>query len=133
GGNNTGQIAPLTAAEIAQVFGIRVYTIGVGTRGRAPHPALDRYGRTVYVEQEVEIDDQVLTEIAAMTGGKYYRATDNSRLQEIYEEIDRLERTEIEVDSYTRWYEKFMPFTLAAFLLLIVEMLLRYFYLRRIP
>lgn len=133
GVNNTGQIAPLTAAEIAQVFGIKVYTIGVGTTGRAPYPARDRFGRLTFTEQEVNIDDEALTQIAEMTGGKYYRATDNEKLKAIYGEIDQLERTEIETDSYTRWFERFMPFALAALALLLIELLLRYFYLRRIP
>ena len=133
GVNNTGQIAPITAAEIAQVFGIKVYTIGVGTTGRAPYPARDRFGRTVFAEQDVKIDDEILTEIAEMTGGKYYRATDNAKLQAIYDEIDQLERTEIETDSYTRWFEKFMVFAWVALALLVIELLLRYFYLRRIP
>ena len=133
GVNNSGQIAPLTAAEIAEVFGIRVYTIGVGTTGTAPYPGIDRFGRTTFTQQPVQIDEDVLTEIAEMTGGQYFRATDNNKLQSIYDEINRLERTEIEVDSQVRWFERFMPFALAALVLLVIELLLRYFYLRRIP
>ena len=133
GVNNSGQVAPLTAAEIAQAFGIRVYTIGVGTIGTAPYPAIDRFGRMTYVQAQVEIDEEVLTQISDMTGGKYFRATDNSKLQSIYEEINQLEKTKIEVDSQTRWFEKFMPYALAALLLLVIELLLKYFYLRRIP
>ena len=131
--NNTGQIAPMTAAEIAQAFGIKVYTIGVGTMGTAPYPAIDQWGRQTFAPQQVQIDDEVLTEISEMTGGKYYRATDNNKLKEIYAEIDQLERTEIEVDSQTRWFEQFMPWALAALALIVIELLLRYFYLRRIP
>ena len=133
GVNNRGQIAPLTAAEIAKTFGIRVYTIGVGTRGMAPTPAIDMWGRLTFVQAEVEIDEDVLTQIAEMTGGKYFRATDNNKLKDIYEEINALEKTRVEVDSQTRYYEKFMPFVLAALLLTVLEVLLRYLYLKRIP
>ena len=133
GVNNSGQIAPLTAAEIAQTFGIRVYTIGVGTTGTALSPAIDRLGRLVYDWAPVEIDEEVLAQISGMTGGKYFRATDNSKLESIYEEINRLEKTEMEVDSQTRWFEKFMPYALAALALLLAELLLGYFYLRRMP
>ena len=133
GVNNSGQVAPLTAAEIAQAFGIRVYTIGVGTTGMAPSPAIDRFGRLIYVQAPVEIDEEVLTRISEMTGGKYFRATDNDKLQAIYGEINELEKTRIEVDSQVRWFEKFMPFALAALALLVIELLLRTFYLRRIP
>jgi Ca-activated chloride channel family protein len=133
GVNNSGQIAPLTAAGIARTFGIRVYTIGVGTNGTALYPGIDPFGRPALVRAEVEIDEPVLTRIADTTGGKYFRATDNTRLQEIYGEINGLERSKIEVDSRTRRFERFMPFALAALALIGIEMLLRYFYLRQIP
>lgn len=133
GVNNSGQIAPMTAAEIAQAYGIRVYTIGVGSMGTAPYPATDRFGRMTYVQAQVEIDEDILTEISDMTGGKYFRATDNNKLSAIYDEINQLEKTKVEVDSQTHWFEKFMPFALAALVLLVIELLLRYFYLRRIP
>jgi Ca-activated chloride channel family protein len=133
GVNNTGQIAPLTAAEIAQTFGIRVYTIGVGTTGTAPYPGIDAWGRSTFTPQPVQIDEDILTEISDMTGGKYFRATDNNSLQAIYDEINSLERSKVEVDSQIRWFELFMPFALAALALVVIEMLLRYFYLRRIP
>ena len=133
GVNNSGQIAPLTAAGIAQAYGIRVYTIGVGTRGMAPSPAIDRFGRRTFVQAQVEIDEDVLTQISEMTGGKYFRATDNDKLQSIYGEINELEKTRVEVDSQTRWFERFMAYALAALALLVIELLLKYFYLRRIP
>ena len=133
GVNNSGQVAPLTAAEIAQAYGIRVYTIGVGTTGTAPYPAYDQFGRIVYRQAKVEIDEEVLTQISDMTGGQYFRATNNDKLEAIYQEINQLEKTKIEVDSQTRWFEKFMPYALVALALLIIELLLRYFYLRRIP
>jgi Ca-activated chloride channel family protein len=133
GVNNSGQVAPLTAAEIAQTFGIRVYTIGIGTTGMAPTPAIDGYGRITYVQAPVEIDEEILTQISEMTGGQYFRATDNDKLRTIYEEINQLEKTQIEVDSQTRWFERFMSFALAALALVVLELLLRYFYFRRIP
>ncbi|MDR0955239.1 MAG: VWA domain-containing protein [Rikenellaceae bacterium] len=133
GVNNSGQVAPLTAAEIAQTFGIRVYTIGIGTTGMAPTPAIDGYGRITYIQAPVEIDEEILTQISQMTGGQYFRATDNDKLRTIYEEINQLEKTQIEVDSQTRWFERFMPFALAALALVVLELLLRYFYFRRIP
>ncbi len=133
GVNNSGQIAPLTAAEIAQTFGIRVYTIGVGSRGMAPYPAIDRFGRITYVQTPVEIDEDILTEISTLTGGQYFRATDNRALESIYQEINELEKTKVEVDSRTRWFERFMPYALAALILLVIELILNYFYIRRIP
>ncbi len=133
GVNNMGQVAPLTAAEIAKTFGIRVYTIGVGTRGMAPYPVIDRWGRLTYQNLPVEIDEEMLEEIAAMTGGKYFRATDRDKLEAIYGEINQLEKSRIEVDDHTRWHEDFMAFALAALALLVAEALVRYLYLRQIP
>ena len=133
GVNNTGQIAPLTAAEIAKTFGIRVYTIGVGTTGTAPYPGIDAWGRSTFTQQPVQIDEEILTQIAEMTGGKYFRATDNRKLEAIYDEINQLERSKVEVDSQTRWFELFMYFAAAALALVVIEMVLRYFYLRQIP
>ena len=92
GVNNSGQIAPLTAADIAQTLGIRVYTIGVGSEGTAPYPALDMWGNISYVPMKVEIDEKMLTQIAEKTGGKYFRATDNNKLRDIYEEINQMEK-----------------------------------------
>ncbi len=133
-GNNTaGDISPMTAAEIAKTFGVRVYTVGVGTMGMAPYPATDFFGRKVYRQIEVEIDEETLRDIARMTDGKYFRATNNTKLQEIYVEIDKLEKSKIEVKEYSKKQEEFLPFALAAAILLIFEILLRQTVLRNIP
>jgi Ca-activated chloride channel family protein len=133
GVNNAGQVAPVTAAEIAASLGIRVYTVGVGTRGEAPYPARDAWGNVVMVSMPVEIDEGILTEIATATGGRYFRATDRESLRAVYEEIDRLETTEIETDHFTRHEELFGRFVLLALALLVAEFLLRALYLRQIP
>lgn len=129
GENNVGSIPPITAAEIATTFGVRVYTIGVGTRGKAPTPAMDMFGRKRYQMQDVNIDEETLQEIADVTGGKYFRATDNASLSNIYEEIDRLEKTVIEETQYEKKYEEFFPLALIAFGLLGAEWLTRRFIL----
>ena len=103
GVNNSGQIAPLTAAEIAKSYGIRVYTVGVGTMGMAPYPAIDMWGNLTFQPMKVEIDEKMLTEIAQMTGGQYFRATDNRKLREIYDQINDLERSRVEVENFTRY------------------------------
>ena len=133
GVNNRGQIAPQTAADIARTLGIRVYTIGVGSEGTAPYPAIDVWGNVSFVPMKVEIDEKTLTEIAEKTGGKYFRATDNEKLREIYKEIDRLEKSRVEVEHVTRYEERFGGFALAAMLLLVAEFLMRRIWLRRIP
>ncbi len=125
GDNNSGSIAPGTAAEIAKDFGVRVYTIGVGTRGMAPFPAVDPFGRTVYREMEVKINEELLTRIADMTGGKYFRATDNESLKDVYKEIDKLEKSKIDVTEYRKRKEEYLPFAIAALLLLACEVLLK--------
>ena len=123
GTNNRGDISPLTAAEIAKSFGIRVYTIGVGTNGEAPYPY--PVGGTVqYVKMKVEIDEKTLAQIASTTEGNYFRATSNSKLKEVYEEIDKLEKTIMEVRHYTSRTEEFLPFAIAALILLLAEVLL---------
>ncbi|MDR2232064.1 MAG: VWA domain-containing protein [Tannerella sp.] len=132
GVNNTGEIAPVTAAEIAQAFGIRVYTIGVGTQGEAPYPVQTPSG-TRYINQPVEIDEQVLQQMAGITGGQYYRATNNSSLGEIYKEIDQLEKTKISVQEYSKKQEEYRNIALIVFALLLIEFLLRYTVLKRIP
>jgi Ca-activated chloride channel family protein len=131
--NNAGQIAPVTAAEIAASLGIKVYTVGVGTRGEAPYPALDAWGNAVMVNMPVEIDEQILTDIAAETGGEYFRATNQSSLQEIYDRINKLETSEIETNEYTRYTELYGRFALWALILIVVEVLLKALYLRQIP
>ncbi|MDE5963603.1 MAG: VWA domain-containing protein [Alistipes sp.] len=105
GVNNRGEIAPLTAAEIAKAQGIRVYTIGVGTQGMAPYPAVDMFGNRTFVQQQVEIDEKTLREIAAQTGGNYFRATDKAKLKAIYDEINRLEKSKIEVFEHITYHE----------------------------
>ncbi|MCF8459569.1 MAG: VWA domain-containing protein [Flavobacteriales bacterium] len=132
GDNNSGSIAPVTAAEIAKEFGVRVYTIGVGTRGLAPMPFTDPFGRTVYQDVEVKINEELLTSIANMTDGKYFRATDNASLEEVYKEIDELERSKIDVTEYRNRKEEFLPFAIAALLLLACEVLLKQTILRSI-
>jgi Ca-activated chloride channel family protein len=124
GVNNRGEIAPVTAADIAKTFGIRVYTIGVGTQGMAPYPVQTPYG-IQYQDMPVEIDEGILQEIAQKTGGRYFRATDNDRLTAVYKEIDKLEKSKIDVRQYTRKQEKYLAPALLAFILLILEITAR--------
>ena len=132
GTNNRGDISPLTAAEIAKSFGIRVYTIGVGTNGEAPYPY--PVGGTVqYVNMKVEIDEKTLAQIASTTEGNYFRATSNSKLKEVYEEIDKLEKTKLNVKEFSKREEAYRGFAWVAFLSFLLELLLRYTILRRIP
>lgn len=132
GSNNRGDISPLTAAEIAKTYGIRVYTIGVGTNGTAPYP-YQGFGGTRYVQVPVEIDESTLIQIAETAGGQYYRATSNSKLKEVYDEIDKLERTKMNVKNLSRKSEEYWPFALWAMVCLLLEVLLRLTVLRRIP
>lgn len=132
GENNRGQIAPLTAAEIARTFGVRVYTIGVGTIGTAPFPINTVFGQQVQ-NMEVKIDEAMLKEIATLTGGHYFRATDKNKLEEIYKEIDAMEKTKTEIQEYTKKGEEFLVFALLAFIFLLSEILLRNTVLRTIP
>lgn len=132
GVNNAGFIDPITATDAAIQFGARVYTIGVGTKGMAPYP-MQMGNRTVYREIEVRIDEELLQEIAQLTGGKYFRATDNESLKEIYDEIDTLEKSKIQVASISRQKEEFYPLALAAAVLLLFEFLMRHTFLRSIP
>lgn len=133
GSNNTGNVAPVTAAEIAAQNGIRVYTIGVGTNGQAPYPQEDMLGRLTYVNMPVVIDEATLQKIASTTGGRYFRATGNRVLSEIFEEIDRLEKTEMDVKNFTQTEDDYMPWALAAFILFAGALLLRSTLLRSIP
>jgi Ca-activated chloride channel family protein len=132
GVNNMGLIAPLTAAEIAKTFGIRCYTIGVGTKGVAPYPFQTPFG-IQYQNIPVQIDEDLLRQIAGMTGGKYFRATNNKTLENIYSEIDKMEKTRIDVAIFNRHAEKFLPYALLAGLFLMLELLLRYVVFRKIP
>ena len=124
GVNNQGQIAPMTAAEIAKAQGIRVYTIGVGTEGMAPYPAIDMFGNLTFVNQKVEIDEKVLKAISDMTGGRYFRATDKEKLKAVYDEINQLEKSKIEVMEHISYHELFLTWALAALGLLFAEFLL---------
>ncbi len=134
GVNNQGSVAPLTAAEIAKAFGVRVYAVGVGTIGKALAPiAMYPDGSFQYGYVDVNIDEKTLGEIADMTGGKYFRATDNDKLKNIYKEIDRLEKTIFEEKNFTNKAEHYLPFTVAAAVLLLLEFLLKNIFLRSIP
>ena len=132
GTNNSGQIAPLTAADLARSYGIRVYTVGVGTKGMAPTPVNTPYGIRMQ-NMPVDIDEKTLTEIAAMTGGQYFRAQDTEGLRQVYEEIDEMEKYLISVQNVTRRQELFLPFALFAMGLILIELLLRRTWLRSIP
>ncbi|OFO51279.1 aerotolerance regulator BatA [Porphyromonas sp. HMSC077F02] len=132
GTNNSGTIAPVTAAEIAASFGIRVYTIGVGTMGEALYP-IQTYLGVEYVSMPVEIDEVSLKQIASATGGQYFRATDNNSLHKIYEEIDQLEKVKLKVESFTQKEELFPPYLWAALILLFAALLLRSTLFRRMP
>ena len=132
GTNNKGDISPLTAADIAKSFGIRVYTIGVGTNGMAPYP-LRVAGTIQYINTPVEIDEKTLTQIAITTNGNYFRATNNSKLKEVYKEIDKLERTKLNVKQYSKRHEEYQWFALIALLFLLLEFYLRNSILKKIP
>jgi Ca-activated chloride channel family protein len=132
GSNNMGEIAPVTAADIAKAFGIRVYTIGVGTKGMAPYPFQTAFG-IQYQNVPVEIDESTLKQIASTTGGQYFRATDNASLKSIYAEIDRMEKTKISVQEFSKKQEEYRDWALLIFVLLLLELLLRNTLLRNIP
>ncbi len=132
GMNNRGEIAPMTAAEIAKTFGVRVYTIGVGTIGMAPYPMQTVFGKE-YQKVEVKIDEELLENIASMTGGQYFRATDKQKLNEIYAEIDQLEKTRFEVREYTKRKEEYLWFAALAGFFLLMEIFLRSTVFRNLP
>ena len=131
GSNNRGEIDPQTAAEIAKTYGIRVYAIGVGSYGKVRVPIQTPYG-TQYGTMDSEFDEQTLRNIAQTTGGEYFRATDNSSLKAIYNQIDQLEKTKIRVREYSKRTENFAPFLLAALACLLLEIILRFFVLRTV-
>lgn len=132
GSNNMGDISPMTAAQIAQSMGIRVYTIGVGTNKVAPYP-MPVAGGVQYINMPVEIDTKTLGDIAAQTDGNFYRATNNKELNQIYKDIDKLEKTKMSVKHFAKRYEAYQPFAIAAMILFLIEMVLRTIVLRRIP
>jgi Ca-activated chloride channel family protein len=132
GTNNAGEIAPLTAAEIAKTYNIRVYTIGVGTKGMARYPVQTSIG-VQYINTPVEIDETTLTKIAQQTGGRYFRATNTDALKEIYREIDQLEKTKMSVQEYSTKHEEYMLFALLGLIFFVLELLTRYTVLKNIP
>jgi len=132
GVNNRGEIAPITAAELAKSFGIRIYTIGVGSRGTAPYPVQTPFG-TQYQQMEVEIDEATLQQVAQTTGGEYFRATSNSALQEIYDKIDEMEKTRIETKSFSKKQEEYLWFAIIAAIALLSEIILRSTIFRTTP
>ncbi|MDP3556042.1 MAG: VWA domain-containing protein [Bacteroidota bacterium] len=134
GVNNVGEIAPLTAGELAKTYGVRVYCIGVGSKGKALQPvAIYAQGEYEYDYVDVDIDDKTMTEISDMTGGKYYRATNKENLINIYNEIDKMEKTIISEKSFSNKSEHFLPLALAAAILLLLEFLLRFTLFKSIP
>ena len=133
GRSNRGEIGPVTAAQMAEALGIRVYTIGAGSQGTARVPVQDPLGGVRYANMRVDIDEPTLQSVAELTGGRYFRATDTESLQQIYSEIDELERTEIEVENFTQFEEQFpLPLGLG-FLFLMTELALTQTVLRRLP
>lgn len=132
GQNNRGEIDPVTAAQAAKALGVRIYTVGVGTRGYAPFPVQDIFGKH-YQQMPVDIDEDMLKQVASLTGGKYFRATDEKKLSEIYKEIDKLERTRVDVEEYRRVAELYNPWLWAALLCLSLEFLLSATVLRKLP
>jgi len=133
GVNNSGSLDPLSAAELAKMFGIRAYTIGVGSMGYAPYPVQDQFGRMSLQQMEVQIDEELLQQIAALTGGQYFRATDNEGLVEVYDQIDKLEKSKIDIQEFRKKHEMFLPFALWALAIFILEITLRYLYFRQLP
>jgi Ca-activated chloride channel family protein len=133
GQNNAGKIPPVTAAEAAQALGVRVYTIGIGTKGLARVPYRDPFGQTRYMDQQVDIDEETLTQVAQKTGGKYFRAENTAGLRKIYDEIDQLEKTEVEVKKYQRYRELFPWFVLGGLSLLLLEIILSNTVWRKLP
>lgn len=125
GDNNAGSIDPNTAAEMAKLFGIRVYTIGAGTRGTAPYPVQTPFGGIQYQQVPVTINETLLQQIADETGGKYFRAESESKLQQIYDEIDKMERSKIEVNEFKRLHEEFYPFVIWGLILLVLSFILK--------
>lgn len=133
GSNNTGVVAPLSAAEVAKEMDVKIYTIGIGTNGMAPYPVQNAFGRIEYQPQKVEIDEMTLKAIANNTGGRYFRAVDNNALAEVFEEIDALEKTQMDVKVFSHTEDNYMLWALIAFGLFALEMILRYVFLRPIP
>jgi Ca-activated chloride channel family protein len=132
GVNNSGAIPPATAGEIAKAFDVRVYSIGVGTKGMAPYPFKTPFG-IQYQNMEVQIDEALLSQVAQNTDGKYFRATGNKALESVFREIDRLEKSKIEVTEFNRYTDEYLPYALIAFALILSELVLRYTILKSLP
>jgi Ca-activated chloride channel family protein len=132
GSNNMGDISPMTAAEIAKSYGIRIYTIAVGTNKVAPYPVMVA-GGIQYINMPVDIDTQTLKDIAATTDGNFYRATNTTQLKKIYKDIDKLEKSKMDVKHFAKRYEAYQPFALVAVFVLFMEIFLRITWFRRIP
>ena len=132
GSNNMGDISPLTAANIAKSFGIRVYTIAIGSKTMAPYP-MQVGGTTQYVNMRADIDIETLSEIASTAGGHFYRATNTAELKKIYDDIDKLEKTKMDVKKFSKRYDAYQPFALAAFITMLLEIILKLVVFRRIP
>ena len=133
GVNNRGQISPIMAADIAKDLGIKVYTIGVGSRDKAPMPAYDPFGNITYVMADVEIDEELLRDIASKTSGEYFRASDNEALKAIYEQINEMEKSKVEVTHYTSYEELYMGWLVIALLLLAADFVVARVILNRLP
>jgi len=133
GVNNTGLIDPITALEIAKAYKIRVYTIGVGTQGSAPYPVKDQFGNMSMQQMPVQIDEALMQRIAHETGGKYFRATENKSLGKVYKDIDKMEKTKIEINSFKRYAELFFLYAALGLLFLFLEIALRYTVFRQLP
>ncbi|MEI6899521.1 MAG: VWA domain-containing protein [Bacteroidota bacterium] len=132
GKNNAGSVDPLSAAEIAKIYGLRIYTIGIGTNGYAPYPVQTPYGIQLQ-NMKVEIDEPLLKEISRLTDGRYFRATNNTKLKQVYQEIDKLEKSKIDVTEFRKKKEEYWPLVLIALILIIIEVGLRYSWFRNIP
>jgi len=133
GENNSGKVPPLTAADVAQTLGVKVYTIGIGIRGKAPYPVIDQYGRKRPQYMDVDVDENTLTQIAQKTNGKYYRADSADTLRKIYQDIDRLEKSEVVVNKYQHYDELFGQVVVAGLSVLLLEMVLAHTVWRKLP
>ncbi len=132
GVNNMGEITPQMAAEIAKMYGIRIYAIGVGTTGKAPYPVMTPWGVEVR-QMDVEIDEDLLKELTEVTGGRYFRATNNTKMMDIYSEINSMEKSHVTIDSFPLRKEMFPPFALAALIAILLELFLKWFVIKRLP
>ncbi len=133
GSNNTGVVTPLDATRVAQELGVKIYTIGIGTNGEAPSPMLNEFGRMVFAPQKVVIDEATLRTVAESTGGKYFRATGNKVLQQVFDEIDALEKTQMDVRHFSHTEDNYMLWAWLAFAFVALELLLRYTVVRTMP